>query len=70
MIRNLTRMGKLSKIVAKPSSRYMMRQNFVASNQMINNMRYFSSQQPKKDDYESGFDDLLNKGKVSESEKK
>ena len=41
----------------------------MASNAMLHNMRHFSSQQPKKDDYESGFEDLLNKGKVSDSEK-
>jgi hypothetical protein len=62
-------MGKLSKLAARPQPRYMVQQNFMASNLMIHNMRHFSNQQPKKDDYESGFEDLLNKGKVSESEK-
>jgi hypothetical protein len=33
-------------------------------------MRNFSSKQPKRDDYESGFDDLLKQGNVSESQKK
>ena len=69
MIRNLCKMRRLSRFTAQPQPRFLMQQNFMASNAMLHNMRHFSSQQPKKDDYESGFEDLLNKGKVSESEK-
>ena len=32
-------------------------------------MRHFSSKQPKKDDYESGFEDLLNKAGTSTDQK-
>ena len=70
MIRNLCKMGKLTRLAPKPQPRYLMQQNYMASNLMLHNLRHFSSQQPKKDDYESGFEDLLNQGKVSESEKK
>ena len=63
-------MGRLTRLAPKPHPRYMMQQNFMASNLMIhsmNNMRHFSKQ--NKEDYESGFEDLLKKGKVTESEK-
>ena len=60
-------MGRVTRLAAKPQPKYMMQQNFMASNMMIHNMRHFSKQ--NKNDYESGFEDLLNKGKVTESEK-
>ena len=61
-------MGKLTRF-AHAQPQYRMQQNYLASNLMQSKMRHFSSKQPKKDDYESGFEDLLNKGKVSEKEK-
>ena len=61
-------MGKLTRF-AHAQPQYQMQQNYLASNLMQSKMRHFSSKQPKKDDYESGFEDLLKQGKSSEAQK-